>query len=221
MTDGFQGWSDAALDFYERLEADNTKAFWTAHKAVYEDEVRAPFEAFGALIAEEFGPLRVFRPYRDVRFSKDKSPYKTRCYGVAEGEGGEAYYVELSAHGLVAASGYWMMANDQLARYRAAVDDGEAGPALETAVADVRAGKLTIEGHALKTAPRGWPRDHPRIELLRHKSLAAMRTFAPARWFGTTAAATRITDAWRAAGPINTWLAAHVGPSTEPPTDRW
>jgi uncharacterized protein (TIGR02453 family) len=221
MTDGFRGWPDAALDFYERLEADNTKAFWTAHKDVYEDQVRAPFEALGAQIADEFGPLRIFRPYRDVRFSKDKSPYKTRCYGVAEGEGGEAYYVELSARGLVAASGYWMMANDQLARYRAAVDDAATGPQLAVAVDEVRAAGLTVEGHALKTAPRGWPRDHPRIELLRHKSLAAMRTFGPAKWLGTKAAGTRITGAWRAAAPVNAWLAAHVGPSTEPPTDRW
>lgn len=221
MTDEFRGWSDEALTFYERLEADNSKAFWTANKATYEAEVRAPFDALSDLVAGEFGPLRVFRPYRDVRFSKDKSPYKTRCYGVAEGEGGEAYYVELSARGLVAASGYWMMANDQLARYRAAVDDDDAGPELERAVAEVRARKLAVEGHALKTAPRGWSRAHPRIELLRHKSLAAMRSFEPAGWLGTRTAGTRITDTWRAAAPINRWLAAHVGPSTEPPTDRW
>jgi uncharacterized protein (TIGR02453 family) len=217
----FRGWSTDALAFYERLEADNNKAFWTANKGTYETEVRAPFDALSELVAGEFGELRVFRPYRDVRFSKDKSPYKTRCYGVAEGEGGEAYYVELSARGLVVASGYWMMANDQLARYREAVDDDTTGPALAEAVAEVRAAKLTIEGHALKTAPRGWPRDHPRIELLRHKSLAAMRTFEPARWLATKGAATRITDTWRAAGPVTRWLAAHVGPSTEPPTDRW
>jgi len=90
MTEQFRGWSDAALDFYEQLESDNTKAFWTAHKDVYEQEVRAPFEALSAQVAGEFGELRVFRPYRDVRFSKDKSPYKTRCYAVAEGEGGQA-----------------------------------------------------------------------------------------------------------------------------------
>ena len=217
----FRGWSDAALAFYGQLEADNSRSFWAAHKAVYETEVRAPFEALSHLVADEFGPLKVFRPHRDVRFSQDKTPYKTRCYAVTEGEGGESYYVEISATGLVAASGYWMMARDQLARYRAAVDDDHSGPALDDAVAALRRGRLVIEGQGLKTAPRGYPRDHPRVELLRHKSVAALRSFPPAAWLHTGAAARHITDVWRAAAPMNRWLAEHVGPSTEPPSDRW
>jgi uncharacterized protein (TIGR02453 family) len=221
MTTSFRGWSTAALDFYRDLEANNNRAFFTAHKAVYQREIKDPFDALSELVAEEFGPLRVFRPNRDTRFSKDKTPYKTRCYGVAEGEGGEAYYVEISAHGLVAASGYWMMANDQLARYRSAVDDAKTGPALERIVAAVRGKHLRIEGHALKTAPRGYPRDHPRIELLRYKSLAALRSFDAAAWLHTKTAATRITDVWRAAKPMNQWLTKNVGPSTELPMDRW
>src|SRR5688500_15360223 len=133
----FRGWSDAALAFYRDLEQENDRAFWTAHKDVYERDVKAPFDALSELVAEEFGPLRVFRPNRDVRFSKDKSPYKTRCYAVTEGEGGEAYYVEISAGGLVVATGYWMMTNDQLDRYRRAVHDETAGTALEAILADL------------------------------------------------------------------------------------
>jgi uncharacterized protein (TIGR02453 family) len=221
MATRFRGWSDAALDFYRELEVENTRTFWAAHKAIYDAEVRAPFDALNDLVADEFGPLKVFRPHRDVRFSKDKTPYKTRCYAVTEGDGGEAYYVEISATGLVAASGYWMMARDQLARYRAAVDDDEAGPSLEQTIAALRRGRLTIEGHGLKTAPRGYPRDHPRIELLRHTSVAALRSFDPAAWLHTSGAAKRITDTWRAAAPMNSWLAEHVGPSSEAPPDRW
>ena len=215
----FSGWPDAALDFYRDLERNNNRAFWTAHKDVYERDVKGPFTALSEVVAEEFGPLRVFRPNRDVRFSKDKAPYKTRCYAVTEGDGGQAYYVQISAEGLVVASGYWMMANDQLTRYRQAVDDERQGSALEGVVTELRARALVIEGHGLKTAPRGYPRDHPRIELLRHKSMAAMRTFPPARWLGTATAAERIVDVWRAAGPLNGWLADHVGPSTEPPAE--
>lgn len=217
----FTGWSEAAIDFYRGLEAHNDKAYWAANKHVYEVEVKAPFDALGQLVAEEFGPLKVFRPYRDVRFSKDKTPYKTRCYAVTEGEGGEAYYVAFSAQGLDVATGYWMMANDQLARYRQAVDDPKVGSALEAALAEVKAAKLRIEGDALKTAPRGYPRDHPRVELLRRKSVAAMRSFPPGGWLHTAAAARRITDVWRAGRPMNDWLARHVGPSTEPPPDRY
>lgn len=217
MGTAFRGWSDSALDFYRRLEVDNSKTFWTSNKEIYETEVRAPFDALNDLVADEFGPLRVFRPFRDLRFSRDKTPYKTHCGAVTEGEGGEAFYVEISADGLLAASGYWMMGRDQLARYREAVDDERAGRALEEAVAAVRGRRLTIEGHSLKAAPRGYRRDHPRIDLLRHKSLAAMRSFEPAGWLHTKAAATRITDTWRAARPIHDWLARHVGPSIEPP----
>jgi uncharacterized protein (TIGR02453 family) len=217
----FRGWSAEVFEFYERLEDDNSRAFWTANRSTYDDEVRAPFDALAEVVADEFGPLKVFRPNRDIRFSKDKSPYKTRCYGVAEGEGGESYYVEISARGLVAGSGCWMMAKDQLTRYREAVDDDATGDELAAIVADLRRSGLRVEDQGLKTAPRGYPRDHPRVELLRAKSLAAMRSYDPARWMGTKAAATRIVDAWRAASPMNRWLAAHVGPSTEPPESRW
>ncbi|MGI8807747.1 MAG: DUF2461 domain-containing protein [Acidimicrobiales bacterium] len=213
----FGGWPDTALDFYRDLERENNRVFWTAQKDVYERHVKAPFTALSEIVANEFGPLRVFRPNRDVRFSKDKAPYKTRCYAVTEGEGGEAYYAEISAKGLVVASGYWMMANDQLDRYRAAVDDDQAGTVLERIVADLRGQTLVIEAHGLKTAPRGYPRDHPRVELLRHKSMAAVRSFPPAGWLASAAAAERVVDTWRAARPLNEWLARHVGPSTEPP----
>jgi uncharacterized protein (TIGR02453 family) len=171
-------------------------------------------------VAEEFGPLRVFRPNRDVRFSKDKTPYKTRCYAVTEGEGGEAYYVEIAANGLVAATGYWMMAGDQLIRYRGAVDNERTGSALEQIVAEIRKDGLDVEGPGLKTAPRGYARDHLRVELLRHKSLAAMRRFPPGDWLATPSAADRVIDVWRAGGAMNRWLATHVGPSTQPPPDR-
>ena len=213
----FRGWPEAALEFYRDLERENNRAFWLAHKDTYDRDVKAPFEALSDLVADEFGPLRVFRPNRDVRFSKDKSPYKTRCYAVTEGEGGESYYVEVSANGLVVATGYWMMANDQLGRYRRAVDDERAGTALERILADLAERKLTNEAPGLKTAPRGYPRHHPRVELLRHKSVAVMRRFPPAAWLGTPAAADRIVEVWRAAGPMNAWLATYVGPSTEPP----
>ena len=211
---------DAAFSFYEGLRADNSKAYWTAHKDVYEEAVRAPMRGLLEELAPEFGATPVlFRPHRDIRFSKDKSPYKTRGYAVGEGEGGERYYVEISATGLVVGCGYWMMAGDQLDRYRAAVDDDTTGPALVEAVAAVKAAKLDIGGEALKTAPRGYPRDHPRVELLRHKGLAGIRRFEPAAWLSTRAAARRITDVWRATAPITAWLAAHVGPSTEVPSE--
>ena len=67
----FRGWPSEALEFYEGLTADNSKTYWTAHKAVYESQVLAPMEALLVELEAEFGAGKIFRPYRDVRFSAD------------------------------------------------------------------------------------------------------------------------------------------------------
>ncbi len=207
---GFRGWPPEAIEFFEGLEADNSKSYWTAHKAVYEASVKGPMDELLAELAPEFGEGKVFRPNRDVRFSADKSPYKTAIGAMAGGVG----YVQLSSRGLGVGSGMWMMTTDQLDRYRRAVaDDGPGGELVEL-VADARVHKLEITGHdSLKTAPKGYPRDHPRIELLRHKGLIAWKEWPPAAWLGTRKAKDRVVDFLRAAQPLNAWLAANVGPS--------
>ncbi len=140
----FRGWPDAALEFYVGLEADNSKAFWQANRAVYDEGVKAPFLELSTLIEREFGPLRVFRPNRDTRFSKDKTPYKTAAAAVTESEGGASYYVQISAEGLWTGSGYYHLQSDQLARFRDAVADHRTGPKLAAAVAAVRAEKYEV-----------------------------------------------------------------------------
>src|SRR5579864_2622976 len=125
----FTGWRPTAIDFFEGLEAENTKSYWQAHKEMYEHEVRAPMEALLAELADEFGEARMFRPYRDVRFSRDKSPYKTNIAATI-GDG----YITLSAEGLGAGSGMWQMARDQLAAYRSAVADDKTGEELERVI---------------------------------------------------------------------------------------
>jgi len=219
LTVGFRGWPPEALTFYEGLEADNSKAYWAAHKAVYEECVRAPMDELAEEVRDEAGPLHVFRPYRDVRFSKDKTPYKTAIAAAGETEGGSVVYVQLSAAGLFAASGHYRPAPDQLERFRAAVADDRTGSELESIVAELRKAGYEIGGEALKVAPRGYPRDHPRVVLLRHKGVTAGRTYAPAKWLHTARAKDRVVQAWRAAAPLHAWLDRHVGPSTLPPED--
>ena len=108
----FEGFPEQALDFYEGLEADNTKAYWSDHKAQYDACVKAPMQALLAALAPEFGPAKIFRPYRDVRFSKDKTPYKTHAAAVVEGSG--TLYVQLGADGLYVGGGFWHTASDQV-----------------------------------------------------------------------------------------------------------
>ena len=92
----FSGWPVEALDFYDDLEVDNSKTFWTAHKAVYQDKILRPMTELTEELAAEFGESKIFRPFRDVRFSHDKTPYKTHIGAVV----GDSYYVQLSAAGL-------------------------------------------------------------------------------------------------------------------------
>ena len=216
----FKGWPASALEFYVGLESDNSKAYWTAHKPTYDECVRAPFLELSTVIEREFGPLHVFRPNRDTRFAKDKSPYKTAAAAVTEGEGGAAYYVQLSANGLYAGSGYYMLASDQLERFRAAVAAERTGPKLAAAIAALRKQRYEVAAREeLKRAPRGFAPDHPRVELLRMKGIHVGRTFGAPKWIHSGAAAERIVAAWRDASVVNRWLDRHVGPSTLPPPE--
>jgi uncharacterized protein (TIGR02453 family) len=216
----FGGIPPEALAFYAGLEADNSKAYWQAHRDTYQQAVRAPFEAMLAGLADEFGPFHVFRPYKDVRFAKDKSPYKTNMGAYGEREGGAGFYVELSARGMGVGAGYYAMAADQLARLREAVDRTATGEEVaEITAALARQGYRIGAISELKTAPRGYPKDHPRIELLRRKGLMAFRDLGAPKWLHTRRVEDRVRDVWRGVEPLNTWLDAHVGPSTLPPDD--
>ena len=212
---GFAGFPERALIFYEGLEADNSKPYWTDHREVYERDVRAPMLALLAGLADEFGPGRMFRPYRDVRFSKDKTPYKLQAAGTVD-----AFYVSLGADGLFVGGGYHRLVPDQLERLRRAVADVVQGPALERVLAAVGAAGLDVGGDVMTRAPRGHPADHPRAGLLRHRSLVATRHWEPAEWLHGPAALDRVRDAWRAVTPLTDWLHANVGPSDRPAERR-
>jgi uncharacterized protein (TIGR02453 family) len=206
----FHGWRAEALEFFEGLEADNSKTYWQAHKDDYEKLVRAPMEELLAELAPEWGEGRIFRPYRDVRFSRDKSPYKTQV-GAMVGEG----YVQLSAEGLAAGCGMWEMAPDQIERYREAAGDDRSGKRLWGLVAKARAAGLEVTAHdVLKTAPRGYPKDHPRIELLRFKGLITWREWPAGAWLGTKRAKDKVVEVLRLSRPLGDWLRTNVGPST-------
>ena len=208
----FTGWPERAFEFYEGMEADNSKAYWTAHRAVYDADILAPTEALLEELAEEFGDGRIFRPYRDVRFSPDKSPYKTAMAATLSRGG----YVRLSADGLAVGSGYHMMSPDQLARYRVAVAEDISGEQLLRVIGQVEADGLAILGEdRLKTAPRGYPKDHPRIDLLRNKGLIAWREWPVEPWMHTARAKGRIVENFRAALPLREWLDDHVGPAEQ------
>jgi uncharacterized protein (TIGR02453 family) len=211
----FTGFGERAIDFYDGLVADNSKAYWTDNRDVYEFDVREPMRALLDDMVAEFGDLgaaKIFRPYRDVRFSKDKTPYKTHCGGVIEaGRGGGAYYVQLGPEGLVLGGGSFHTSPDQLRRLRESVADELRGRRLEKILATLRGHGWDIHGERLKTVPRGFPGDHPRVELLRHKSLYASVCYEPDDALHTEETAQRVRTRWRQLRDLNDWVADHVG----------
>jgi uncharacterized protein (TIGR02453 family) len=212
----FHGFGSGAIAWFEGLERDNSRAYFQAHRAVFERDVRAPFEDLLDDLSLEFGgEPKLFRQHRDIRFSPDKSPYKTRTYGILHAGAGTAWFASVSASGLYAATGYWRMAGDQLERYRAAAAD-ELAALLDGA----QAAGLELAPPALKTAPRGFPRDHPHAALLRYKDVIAGRALPPGPALESREALEFTATTWRAAAPLNAWLAEHVGPTTTTPRRR-
>ncbi|TCK24971.1 DUF2461 domain-containing protein [Pseudonocardia endophytica] len=207
----FAGFGDAAVEFYDGLIADNSKAYWTDNREVYERDVRGPMESLLADLEPEFGAGKVFRPHRDVRFSHDKTPYKTHCGGYAA-----PYYVEVGPNGLMAAGGYYMMAPDQVTRFRTAVDDERRGEDLRSRLSAAEDAGLTVGGEKLKTRPKGTDPEHPRLDLLRHKGIHVSRRWPPDDVLHGPKARDRVRKVWRAATPLAEWLDDHVGPSEQP-----
>jgi uncharacterized protein (TIGR02453 family) len=205
----FRGWKPEVVEFFDGLERDNSKSYWTAHKEFYEVSVLGPMQELLAQLAPEFGEGRVFRPYRDTRFSPDKSPYKTN---IAAHNG--AGYIALSPDALGVGSGLYLPSPTQLMRFRAAVADDRPGAQLLSLLKELRSKRIQVTAQeTLKSAPRGYPSDHPRIELLRFKGLTAWKEWPVGAWLATAASKQRIVDFLRASASLRDWLASHVGPA--------
>lgn len=194
--------SPAALAFFEQLAAHNDKPWFEAHRDEYEAEVRAPMrelieelDARFARFAPEIGgdPKRsMFRINRDIRFSKDKSPYKTnagcwfhhrgasRKVGSEASEGSAGFYFHLEPGKSFLGAGIWMPPRPQLDKLRATIAE-KPRPFLRMASAlPKRFGRLDDE-HSLKRMPRGYPEDHPAARYLRFQSFVAGRSLTDAQ----------------------------------------
>ncbi len=212
--DTFTGFPAETFEFYEQLSANNTRAWWAEHKLEYERVVRTPLMALLAALDTEFGSAHVFRPHRDARFSKDKTPLKDHQGAVVQVEDAIAYYVQISASGLMVGAGWYSPQGQQLRRFRESVDTAVGGELERTLAALPK--RFEVDGHPLVTRPRGYDADNPRIELLRYRMLVASSTYPAAPWMGTRKALDTVRADWRAMQPLVEWLADHVGPAEDP-----
>ncbi len=213
----FEGFGPHSLAFFRGLEADNSKAYWLEHKRLFDVEIAGPLRALAEELAPRFGEPKVFRPYRDIRFSPDKTPYKAHASLGFFSRGTGGLYFQYEPSGMLLAGGLYDPARDQLERFRDLQDDPKTAKSLDAVLAELDAAGFPFgEGAPLKTAPRGRDRDHPRIDILRRTMLTVSRSVAPAPWFFERELLDRVAAGFETIGRWNAWLAEHVGPSEKP-----
>jgi uncharacterized protein (TIGR02453 family) len=207
MEGAFAGWKGDFRGFFLGLKLNNSKAHFESHRKQYEQDVKAPMVALLAELEPEFGSARISRPNRDIRFSADKSPYKTNIYATTSAGG----YVALDADGLAVGGGRHMLEPPALATFRKAVDGKASGEKLAAIVSALRAKGYDVAGQELKRVPPPHPQDHPRGELLKHKTIYYWRRWPLAPWIATAKARERVAGAWHDGADLEAWLTRHLG----------
>ncbi|MBS1870204.1 MAG: DUF2461 domain-containing protein [Actinobacteria bacterium] len=212
----FRGFPPGALEFLRELEDNNEREWFKANRARYDELLVAPAKALGEeLEAAGFGRAHAFRPWNDTRFHAGP-PIKEHL-GLAVGyEGAGGFYVELSLDGLFVAAGLHNPAPDQVERLRRLVADGRSAAVLTRAIASAEAAGLSLNQPDLRRAPRGYPADHPRVDLLRRRALTVSQRHRLAGWIHRPAAGARIRAQLDAAAPLVRWLRERVGPTDRP-----
>ena len=205
-----------AVEFYRALGSSNTREWWAAHKERYAASVREPMSHLGDVLTEEFGEPRLFRPHRDVRFSKDKAPYQDHQGLFVPTSARMGWYVQVGADGLRTAGGFYASESDQVARFRASVLDDVVGARLVAIVDTLSDNGFEIGGDVLVTRPRGIPAEHPRLRLLRHRTLTATRDHGVPHWLEADEVVDRVRGDWVELRPLIEWCDQYVGASEKP-----
>lgn len=227
---GFSGFADSQGAFFRSLSRNNNRDWFLAHKAEFEQGWNEPMKALLADVRTAIDRTyarcaldvpKVFRIFRDVRFAKDKSPYKTHVGGyiplAQDGESATdlpmAIYFHVGAGEVFAAAGHYMMARASLERFRAAVADDRRGKELVKIL-----GRLTKKGFAThvhdrsKRVPKGYPPDHPRAELLTYKGLTVMFPDVPKAMLRSPELVKWLASGCKATAPLVEWLGQTSGP---------
>ena len=220
----FEGFADRDGRFFAALAKNQRRDWFERHRDEYEHGWQAPMKALLAELRERIEPLfarealavpKVFRIHRDVRFSKDKSPYKTHIGGYVALEGSghgpsgiAAPYVHVAAGEVFVAAGQYMMDKPQLERFRAAVAEERRGRELSTLLGKLTRGGFSVGSHdALQRVPRGFDPDHPRADLLKRKGLIVSYPAPPRPLLVSRGLVDWIVTHTRSAVPLVEWLA--------------
>ena len=175
MSDGFGGFPPEAFRFFTDLAKNNNRDWFQAHKDVYERACREPMKALMAAIDPPFGAGWMSRINNDMRFNRDRAPYKTRIEAGVKG-----HYVSVGSQGMYVGTGIYKPEPALLRKLREAIAAAGPGRNLQNIVTALRRKGYTVATHETSAMPpRGYAADHPRIELLKMKDIHAGRLFEP------------------------------------------
>ncbi|NOK59460.1 MAG: DUF2461 domain-containing protein [Chloroflexi bacterium AL-W] len=225
----FQGFPSEARTFFGDIRENNNKEWFEQHKPRFKTLVQQPAQELVVALGEQLkgfvpgvqyntqlnGSGSIMRIYRDTRFSKDKSPYKTNL-GVVwwEGSGKKmeepCFYFNLDAEGVWLAGGLYIFPKHILEPYRHAVIDERLGPALETAIIEVQANGVSVEGEQYRTVPRGFDKAHPRAELLKYQGMISSPRPIPEEVWTSSALVDVCVEYFRSILPLHQWLVRMV-----------
>jgi uncharacterized protein (TIGR02453 family) len=207
VTGRFNGFPQEAFEFFEQLALHNNRDWFHAHQEVYERACRDPMKQFVAELSPSAASTKISRINRDLRFSRDKLPYRTY---IAAGVRGN--YISISSAGLYVGAGIYKPEPAALERFRRAIDNDESGRQLQRIVTSLRRKQYQVDTHErVMSTPRGYASDHPRIEFLRMKGIFAGKTFPPASWLSTPKALQHMKQVISDVSPLSDWLRVHVG----------
>jgi len=205
VTPHFSGFPREAFDFFRDLASHNNRDWFQAHKVVYERACRDSMRALVSAL-DPLGAARISRINRDMRFARDGAPYKTHLSAGVDG-----YYISISAHGLYVGTGMYKPEPAVLARFRAAIDRDSSGRSLDTVVKALRRKGYEVGTHeSLRSAPKGYSSDHPRIDLLRMKDIFGGRLMKAEPWLSTPKALERIRKTMADVRPLRDWIRRYV-----------
>jgi len=205
MSDGFSGFPPEAFKFFANLAKNNNRDWFQAHKDVYERACREPMKALMAAIDPPFGAGWLSRINNDMRFNRDRAPYKTRVEAGVKG-----HYVSVGAQGMYVGTGIYKPEPAVLRRLRDAMAADASGRRLQAIVVALRRKGYTVSTHDSSAGPpRGYPADHPRIELLKMKDIHAGRMLEPAV-LSTPKALAHVKKVMTDLKPFSEWMKTHV-----------
>jgi uncharacterized protein (TIGR02453 family) len=219
----FEGFADADAKFFKALAKKNEREWFQAHKAEFEEGWNTPMKLLLEQVREaidrayahcELDEPKVFRIFRDVRFSKDKSPYKTHIGGYVPTKRSQkttevpmALYFHVGAKETFGAAGHYMMDPHSLERFRTAVAEDARGKELDKILSRLaKKGFVTGSHETLKRVPKGFDPDHPRAELLKRKGLVVTFPAVPKALLTKPKLTTWLAEQSKVAAPLVEWL---------------